>query len=198
MTQEKKKKQKNALNGTILSIDDGNSIDLSVLKDGTGTDSQTLTLDSTLLNIEGGNSVDLSALISDQQNQIAALKTQLEDLAIAVKVLEDTLTELLSSSNRSITGIDQNHSNPAISGISQNYPKPTNGITVIDYFIVEKNANAFIMVTNLNGKEMSRHNIQHNGVGSYEFHKGGFADGIYLYTLIVNGSIIDTKRMAIL
>jgi|GEM_PF-2528321 len=48
-------------NGT-LTIAGGNSVDLSALADGTGSDDQTLALEGAQLSIEGGNAVDLSAL----------------------------------------------------------------------------------------------------------------------------------------
>ena len=48
-------------NGT-LTIAGGNSVDLSALADGTGSDDQTLALEGAQLSIEGGNAVDLSEL----------------------------------------------------------------------------------------------------------------------------------------
>ena len=50
------------LTGSSLSIDNGNSVDLSSLQVGTGTDDQTLSLAGTELTIENGNMVDLSAI----------------------------------------------------------------------------------------------------------------------------------------
>ncbi|MDC8003361.1 hypothetical protein POV27_04825, partial [Aureisphaera galaxeae] len=52
-----------SLTGTTLSIEDGNSVDLSVVQDGTGTDDQNLSLTGTILSIEDGNSVDLAGAI---------------------------------------------------------------------------------------------------------------------------------------
>ncbi|MEZ4965120.1 MAG: tail fiber domain-containing protein [Saprospiraceae bacterium] len=51
------------LSGTTLSIEDGNSVDLSGID--TDTDDQTLNLSGTTLSIEDGNSVDLSTLPGD-------------------------------------------------------------------------------------------------------------------------------------
>ncbi|MCK7589764.1 tail fiber domain-containing protein [Subsaxibacter sp. CAU 1640] len=50
------------LTGTNLSIEDGNSVNLSSLQDGTGTDDQNLSLTGTTLSIEDGNSVNLASL----------------------------------------------------------------------------------------------------------------------------------------
>ena len=48
--------------GTNLSIEDGNTVDLSSLQDGTGTDDQTISISGTELTIEDGNTIDLSSL----------------------------------------------------------------------------------------------------------------------------------------
>lgn len=51
--------------GENLTIEDGNSVDLSSLSDGTGTDDQSLNFDGVNLAIEDGNSVNLSSLVDD-------------------------------------------------------------------------------------------------------------------------------------
>ncbi|MCB0653239.1 MAG: hypothetical protein KDC85_18340 [Saprospiraceae bacterium] len=48
--------------GTTLSIENGNSVNLSSLQDGTGTDDQVLSLAGTTLTLENGGSVNLSVL----------------------------------------------------------------------------------------------------------------------------------------
>jgi len=50
------------LDGTTITISDGNSIDLTSVIPPGGTDDQNLTLDGDQLSIEGGNTVDLSGL----------------------------------------------------------------------------------------------------------------------------------------
>ncbi|MCT8340670.1 tail fiber domain-containing protein [Flavobacteriaceae bacterium TK19130] len=57
------------LSGTTLSIEDGNSVNLSSIQDGTGTDDQNLTLSGTTLSIEDGNSINLASLDTDTDNQ---------------------------------------------------------------------------------------------------------------------------------
>ncbi|MCT4582283.1 MAG: hypothetical protein N4A35_12795 [Flavobacteriales bacterium] len=69
-----------SLNGTTLSVVDGGgakTVNLSSLRDGTGTDSQTLNLTGNTLSISGGNSVALIDRINDADadstNEIQAL-----------------------------------------------------------------------------------------------------------------------------
>lgn len=51
-----------SLSGTDLSISEGNTIDLSSLQDGTGTDNQNLSISGTSLSISDGTGVDLSSV----------------------------------------------------------------------------------------------------------------------------------------
>jgi hypothetical protein len=55
----------------------GNTVDLSALQDGTGTDDQTLTLSGNTLSIESGNSVSLAAYLDNTDNQDISLSTSL-------------------------------------------------------------------------------------------------------------------------
>jgi hypothetical protein len=73
-----------------LSISDGNSVDLSALQDGTGTDDQTLSFVNTTLSIEDGNNVDLASLQdgvidsdADPNNEIQSLSFTSPDLTIS-------------------------------------------------------------------------------------------------------------------
>ena len=65
----------------ILSIENGNTVDLSPYKD--NTDSQTLTFSSTSLSISGGNTVDLSSLQDGVNDADADPTNELQTLSIA-------------------------------------------------------------------------------------------------------------------
>ncbi|MEO1655296.1 MAG: hypothetical protein AAFU64_17255 [Bacteroidota bacterium] len=47
------------------------------------------------------------------------------------------------------------------------------------------------------GKEQHRELIDQSGEGSIEVSLQGLATGIYLYSLVIDGKLIDTKRMLI-
>ncbi|MFT5266267.1 MAG: hypothetical protein ACI8YQ_005031 [Polaribacter sp.] len=54
--------QELVLNGYIISLTDGNSVDIEALIPLGGTDNQELTLNGTILTIESGNNIDLASL----------------------------------------------------------------------------------------------------------------------------------------
>lgn len=58
------------LSGTTLSITDGNSIDLSSIQGDTDTDDQTLSISGNSISISEGNSVDISGIDTDDQTLV--------------------------------------------------------------------------------------------------------------------------------
>ncbi|SHJ66984.1 T9SS type A sorting domain-containing protein [Aquimarina spongiae] len=73
------------LTNTKLEISGGNSIDLSVLQDGTGTDNQTLNLSSNVLSISGGNTVDFSGYVNTDNQDLTAANLNGSDLTIEIQ-----------------------------------------------------------------------------------------------------------------
>ncbi len=73
------------LNDTDLSISGGNSIDLSVLQDGTGTDNQTLSLNSDVLSISNGNTIDLSTYSNTDRQNLTAASLRGSNLTIEIE-----------------------------------------------------------------------------------------------------------------
>ncbi len=80
----------------------------------------------------------------------------------------------------------------------QNHPNPFDGETIITV-VADKEipqSNAYISVTDIAGKEIKRLNIQlHKGVNEVLYEHGYNVVGSYVYTLVVNGRKIDSKRM---
>ena len=88
-------------NGTDLGIEDGNSIDLSALKD--NTDDQTLGLVSNQLSIESGNSVNLEPYLDNTDNQVV------DHLDVDGTNLEISLSNDASTVSTSVAALIQPH-----------------------------------------------------------------------------------------
>lgn len=54
---------------------------------------------------------------------------------------------------------------------------------------------AEIFIYNLEGKQITRQNITSRGNTSASFGSGVIEPGMYLYALIVDGEVVDQKRM---
>lgn len=77
----------------------------------------------------------------------------------------------------------------------QNTPNPFSNSTEIEYNIPPSATTAAIYIFNLNGLLLQTHPITFFGHGSIEILASTLVAGMYLYTLVVDGQIVDTKRM---
>jgi len=104
-----------SLEGTNLTIENGNTVDLSPLQNGSTTDNQTLALTGTNLSIEDGNTVDLAALSgTDTDNQaltFSGTSLSIEDgnsVDLASLSGTDTDDQTLTFTGTSLTIVDGN------------------------------------------------------------------------------------------
>jgi len=88
---------------------------------------------------------------------------------------------------------------PTRFNLSQNYPNPFNPNTVISYQLAVSSF-ASLKIYDALGKEITTIVNQLQDAGYYEidFNGSSFASGVYFYKLVVDGNIIDTKRMVLL
>jgi photosystem II stability/assembly factor-like uncharacterized protein len=86
----------------------------------------------------------------------------------------------------------------------QNYPNPFNPKTYIKYQISKEvksqKSKVKIVIYDITGKEVTTLVNQKQNAGIYEvdFEPVGLSSGIYFYTLIADGKLIDTKRMVLI
>ncbi|NVO09086.1 MAG: tail fiber domain-containing protein [Bacteroidales bacterium] len=79
----------------------------------------------------------------------------------------------------------------------QNIPNPFSQSTVIEYTIAGNAKNAMICIYNMNGNQLKCNPINPAGHGSIVINGSELSAGMYLYSLIVDGQLIDTKRMVL-
>ena len=77
----------------------------------------------------------------------------------------------------------------------QNTPNPSSGDTEIRISVPEEVAQASVIVYNLEGKQLKALLIRERGNVKVKILAHELSSGMYLYALINDGKIIDTKRM---
>ena len=95
------------------------------------------------------------------------------------------------------TGVNNNVSTIIIDyQLFQNYPNPFNATSNIKYKI-SKSSYVRIEVINILGRSIQTLVNKWQNPGNYEikFNGENFDSGIYFYSMIVNGKIVDTKKM---
>ena len=79
--------------------------------------------------------------------------------------------------------------------LKQNNPNPFTENTVIEYSLPETVQTANIYIYDMNGKQIEQIALTERGESSVTVNGGELSAGMYLYSLIADGQVIDTKRM---
>lgn len=81
--------------------------------------------------------------------------------------------------------------------LKQNKPNPFNTSTTIECTVPESAASAFICVYDLQGTQVMRLDINERGIVNSVIDASSLRQGMYIYSLIVDGTEVDSKRMII-
>lgn len=113
-------------------------------------------------------------------------------LVDAIKTQNQKIDEL----QKTIQNISQSsNSNSESSFLFQNQPNPFNTNTTIS-FIIDKNVNySTLEIFNLNGTLIETINIYERGKSSITINSNKLSPGIYIYSLICDGKMIDSRKM---
>jgi hypothetical protein len=120
------------------------------------------------------------AIVKGQGEQIELLKKEIELLK-----------------NKSTTSVEnENTVVSSTSKLAQNVPNPFGRETQIGFEINENFNQAFIGIYNLNGQQIRKLQIQ-KGQSEITLNADQMEPGMYVYSLVVNNNLIDSKRMVI-
>lgn len=130
----------------------------------------------------------------DKQDSINnALQNQLSQLANAINAC------CTNNNIGSKTGVVStvNTINLASGGaiIFQNAPNPFGDGTMIKYFVPEGSTNTQVVFYDELGNQLKNFSITEIGAGQLNITSANLAPGTYSYSLIINGKVIDTKKM---
>lgn len=109
-------------------------------------------------------------------------------------------TTMLWSELQKMLEKDDGDSNDNISGkaayLSQNVPNPSDGATLIKYRLPEGTVRAAITIYSTGGSVMKYIPLNVNEKnGTVTLSTSEYSPGIYLYTLTVNGAVLDSKKI---
>lgn len=79
--------------------------------------------------------------------------------------------------------------------LDQNIPNPFSNETRIGCFIPATAAKADLYIYNLSGVQLQQNEIIGKGKQTVTISRYSFEPGMYLYTLVIDGKEVDTKRM---
>jgi hypothetical protein len=79
--------------------------------------------------------------------------------------------------------------------LDQNTPNPFNTETTIGFYLPNSIITASIYVYDMNGSQLKSYSINERGKGNITIQGSELNAGMYLYALIADNKVIDTKRM---
>lgn len=82
-----------------------------------------------------------------------------------------------------------------VSTLYQNTPNPFTESTLIRCDVAEDVVKADLYIYNMNGEQIAEYAVTERGETSVTIDGGSLNAGMYLYALIADGKVIDTKRM---
>jgi trimeric autotransporter adhesin len=124
--------------------------------------------------------------IKEQQGQIAQMSQKMEELQTALASLQQCCSQSLHEKNTLGT-------KPSL---EQNIPNPLNKSALIRYSIGTA-TNALMQFTNMEGRVVLSQKLTQSNNGQLEVNTESWATGIYTYSLVADGQVIDTKKMVI-
>lgn len=138
-------------------------------------------------------SVNYTALIpiltAGIQEQQAIIETQ----NAKIDELEERLAKLEKGGTTGIGSTGTTTVNGA--ALYQNTPNPFNSHTEIGYKLPQQYTEAKIMVFDMNGRQVRTVPLVGEAEGKVSFYPNELAAGMYMYSLVIDGREIDTKRM---
>lgn len=129
----------------------------------------------------------LLSCIKEQQNKIEALEASVNELTSTPK--QNAQKRIITSSKTTETDLGNT--------LYQNAPNPFSQSTVIEYYVKESVKDARICIYNMNGSQLKSIKITENEAGSITINSRDLKAGMYLYSLIADGNLVDTKRMVL-
>jgi len=95
------------------------------------------------------------------------------------------------------TNVDGVGESVQVLSLGQNRPNPFGTTTDIEVTVPENVQSAFVYVYDLQGKEVQQVDITGRGKQTVQLNAAELTDGMYLYSLIADGLVVETRRMIV-
>lgn len=127
--------------------------------------------------------------IKEQQELIEEKDVKIAELADRLEDLEEIVNSI---ANNAVKDVELSNT-PGV--LLQNQPNPFGEETTINYVLPKGAKNSVIYIRDMNGNNLEVIVLDSNQTGSANLNAKALSAGTYTYSLVVDGKIIDTKRM---
>lgn len=129
----------------------------------------------------------LMARLDDMEAELEQLRLYNEQLANENQTMKMEMANCCSEAASNL--------NIAESYLMQNSPNPFQSNTKIQFFISESAMDAKLELRDMDGVLLDTFDLDQTGIGELQIDRNAFNKGSYVYTLSVDGKIIDSKVM---
>jgi len=134
--------------------------------------------------------------IKEQQKVIDSQKEEIETLREEMTEIKEMMQTVLNTQSTDI-----NQQQIQLDGrdayLEQNQPNPFNGNTLIKYHVPTEAKQAIVNIFDINGQLIHSESITRMGTGEIQIKAGTITAGTYSYSLVIDGKVLDTKKMVL-
>lgn len=141
-------------------------------------------------NEDGTKSINYVEMVPILVQAINELKSELDEIKGTGSATKKTAT-------RGTVHADGMGDNVVMLSLSQNKPNPFGTSTSIEVSIPDDVQKAVIYVYDLQGKKIDQVDITARGKQTIQLNAATLSDGMYLYSLIADGKVVETRRMIV-
>ena len=138
---------------------------------------------------DGKKGIYYTKLIPLLVDAIKSQQKEIEDQKTQISGLDESSKKSISKNVESLFKMDE------IAILYQTEPNPSNQNTNIKYYIPELQSIAMINIYDLRAKQLKSYQFEQVGDGEIHISGSMFEPGIYIYNLIIDGEVIDSKQM---
>jgi hypothetical protein len=132
--------------------------------------------------------VPLVKAVQEQQDMIDKLTSQVEALSTQVKTLGGT-----TATNNLSVQLGSAAATAVV--LNQNVPNPFAEQTTITYNIPQSTNSAQVLFYDFNGQLIKTVDVKTRGAGQLTVFANDLTNGLYTYSLVIDGKVFDTKKM---
>lgn len=126
---------------------------------------------------------------------IPLLIRSVQELKSELDATKNANAPIKKSATRSAEEGEATEIDAIVNTLYQNEPNPFTESTLIQCDVAEDVVKADLYVYNMNGEQIAEYTVVERGETSVTIDGGSLNAGMYLYALIADGKVVDTKRM---
>ena len=126
---------------------------------------------------------------------IPLLVRSIQELNAKVEQYENGNSPIKKAATRSVEEVESTTIDAVVNALYQNEPNPFTESTLIRCDVAEDVVKADLYIYTMNGEQLAEYAVTERGETSVTIDGGSLNAGMYLYALIADGKVVDTKRM---